>query len=212
MPSKQDQRSEETKNSILHAASKLFAKNGYDYVTMREIAKEAGCSHTTIYIYFKDKEALLHKLSMPVLQDLKEKMETISSTANITSEEKLKEISREFIHFCLLNRSMYTIFISAKSSRVDVEETDSEINKLRLEIFKIIREGIQKCLSMDDGEQVLAFSRIFFFNIQGIVATYSYPHEPIEVLMERLTPTFDEAVEILLLGFKEKLKQRGDKK
>lgn len=209
MPSKQEQRSEETKKSILDAASKLFAKNGYDHVTMREIAKEAGCSHTTIYIYFKDKEALLHKLSMPVLQDLKEKMENISSSSTITSEEKLKGISREFIHFCLLNRSMYTIFISAKSSRVDVEEPDSEINKIRLELFQIIREVIQKCLSMGEGEQILSFSRIFFFHIQGIVATYSYPHEPTHVLMERLAPTFDEAVEILLLGFKEKLKQKG---
>ena len=209
MPSKQELRSEETKKSILHAASKLFAKNGYDHVTMREIAKEAGCSHTTIYIYFKDKEALLHKLSMPVLQDLKEKMGTISLTSNITSEEKLKEISREYIYFCHLNRSMYTIFISAKSARVDAEEQHSEINKVRLEIFNIIRDVIQKCLVMDDGERILAFSRIFFFHIQGIVATYSYPHEPIEVLMERLTPTFDEAVEILLLGFKEKLKHKG---
>ncbi|MGV3464000.1 MAG: TetR/AcrR family transcriptional regulator [Heyndrickxia sp.] len=209
MSSKQDQRSEETKKSILLAASKLFAKKGYDHVTMREIAKEAGCSHTTIYIYFKDKEALLHKLSMPVLQNLKEKMENISTDVTITSEEKLKEISREFIHFCLLNRSMYSIFITAKSTRVDVEESDSEINRLRLELFKIIKRVIQECLTIDDGDQVLAFSRIFFFNIQGIIATYAYPHEPLEGLMDRLTPTFNLAVEIMVLGFKEKLKQRG---
>ncbi len=209
MSSKQEQRSEETKKNILHAASRLFSKKGYDHVTMREIAKEAGCSHTTIYIYFKDKEALLHKLSMPVLQMLKEKLENISKDVTITSEEKLMEISGEFIYFCLLNRSMYSIFITTRSSRVDVEEPDSEINRIRLELFNIIRLGIQECLSIDDNEQVLAFSRIFFFTIQGIIATYAYPHEPLEVLMARLTPTFHQAVEILLLGFKEKLKQRG---
>lgn len=65
MSSKQEQRSEETKRSILAAAGLLFASRGYDSVTMREIAKEAGCSHTTIYIYFKDKEALLQQLSLP---------------------------------------------------------------------------------------------------------------------------------------------------
>lgn len=107
---------------------------------------------------------------------------------------------------CLLD---ITIFITTRSSRVDVEEPDSEINRIRLELFNIIRLGIQECLSIDDNEQVLAFSRIFFFTIQGIIATYAYPHEPLEVLMARLTPTFHQAVEILLLGFKEKLKQRG---
>ncbi|MBS4174718.1 TetR/AcrR family transcriptional regulator [Bacillus sp. FJAT-49736] len=207
--SKQEQRAEETKKSILLAAGKLFAKRGYDHVTMREIAKEAGCSHTTIYIYFKDKEALLHRLSMPVLEDLRNKMEYISADSSISFEQQLKEISREFIYFCLLNRSMYTIFITAQSSRVDVEEPNSEINKLRLELFNIIKQVIRKCLSIDEGEQLLAFARIFFFNIQGIVATYSYPHETLDTLMERLIPTFDEAVAILLLGFKEKLKQKG---
>ncbi len=65
---KKELRSEETKRMILKAAGKLFSEKGYDAVTMREIAKEAGCSHTTIYLYFKDKETLLHQLSMPTLQ------------------------------------------------------------------------------------------------------------------------------------------------
>jgi AcrR family transcriptional regulator len=73
--SKQMKRSEETKNSIITAAQKLFAEQGYDTVTMREIAKEAGCSHTTIYIYFKDKVALLNQLAMPSLLELKLLME-----------------------------------------------------------------------------------------------------------------------------------------
>ena len=68
MGSKKELRSEETKRMILKAAGKLFSEKGYDAVTMREIAKEAGCSHTTIYLYFNDKETLLHQLSMPTLK------------------------------------------------------------------------------------------------------------------------------------------------
>ena len=79
MKSKQEQRSEETKKQILQSAGKLFAKKGYDAVTIREIAKDAGCSHTTIYLYFKDKEALLHQLSMPSLQKLHQQLQQISS-------------------------------------------------------------------------------------------------------------------------------------
>src|SRR5690625_4941171 len=110
MTSLHEKRSEETKQLILKAASKLFSQKGFDGVTIREIAKEAGCSHTTIYIYFKDKEGLLHELSMPPLNRLYNQLETVLDNNDLSSEEKLKIISREFIYFCLQNKNVYSIF------------------------------------------------------------------------------------------------------
>lgn len=206
MKSKQEKRSEETKIMILESARNLFATKGYDAVTIREIAKNAGCSHTTIYLYFKDKEALLHQLSMPSLHELHDQLNRITRKNTLTAEDKLKRISREYIYFCLKNRNMYDIFFNAKSSRVDVEEPELEINKLRIEIFELMKLVIQECLIISNNDQLLAFSRIYYFHLNGILSTYSYQHEPLDVLMERLTPTFDLAIEVLLLGFKEKLK------
>ncbi len=71
-------------------------------------------------------------------------------------------------------------------------------------------EVIQQCLAIPKNDQLLAFTRIFFFTINGILSTYSYLHETIDELMERLTPTFDLTIDILILGFKEKLKE-GEK-
>ncbi|TQR14125.1 TetR/AcrR family transcriptional regulator [Psychrobacillus soli] len=206
MKSKQEQRSEETKKQILESAGKLFATKGYDAVTIREIAKDAGCSHTTIYLYFKDKEALLHELSMPSLLELNQQLQQISKMNTLSAEDKLKKISLEYIHFCLQNRNMYDIFFNAKSSRVDEEVPELAINKLRLEIFSLMKLIIRECLSISNEEQLLTLSRIYYYQLNGILSTYSYQHEPLDVLMERLTPTFDIAIEILLLGFKEKLK------
>lgn len=202
MVRKQEQRSEETKNMILVAAGELFSQKGYDSVTMREIAKEAGCSHTTIYIYFKDKEALLHQLSMPALHDLHQQLLSISCLDTLTAIDKLKAISREYISFCMNNRNMYSIFINAKSSRVDEENPELAINQLRIEIFGVLMKVVQECLAIPQNEQLLAFTRIFYYTLNGILSTYSYPHEPTHVIMERLTPTFDLAVDILTSGFK----------
>lgn len=201
------ERSEETKKQIVESAGRLFSKKGYDSVTIRAIAKDAGCSHTTIYLYFKDKEELLHQLSMPPLQELHQQFQYLSSISALSSEDKLKRISIEYIHFCLRNQNMYDIFFNAKSTRVDEGEPELEINKLRIEIFEIMKKIIGECLSISNDNQLLAFSRIYYFNLNGILSTYSYQHEPLNVLMERLTPTFDLAIEILLLGFKEKLKK-----
>lgn len=207
----QARHSEETIKMILKVAGKLFSVKGYDSVTMREIAKEAGCSHTTIYLYFKDKETLLQQLSMPFLQELHQQLTQIAHMNELTSLDKLKRLSYEYIHFCLKNRNMYAVLINAKSSRVDEEEPELEMNQLRIEMFGILMQVIQECLPTSKKEQLLAFTRIFYYNINGIFCTYSYLHEPIEDLFARLTPTFDLAVETLILGFQEKLK-RGDEK
>ena len=50
-----------TRDRILEAASSLFAEKSFREVGIREIAKRAGCSHTTIYLYFKNKDEILFK-------------------------------------------------------------------------------------------------------------------------------------------------------
>ncbi|WP_342504715.1 TetR/AcrR family transcriptional regulator [Sporosarcina sp. FSL K6-2383] len=205
MKSRQEQRSEETQKLILESAANLFAKKGYDAVTIREIAKNAGCSHTAIYLYFRDKETLLHQLSLPPLHQLHQKLQAISKLDSLSPESKLKEISLEYMSFCLKNRSMYDVFFNAKSSRVD-EKPELEVNQLRIEIFNLLKSIIQENLSISNEEQLLAFSRIYYYQLNGVLSTYSYQHEPHDLLMERLRPTFNLAIEILLLGFQEKLK------
>lgn len=208
MGNRQKLRSEETKQDILAAAESLFGKHGFDAVSMREIAKKAGCSHTTIYLYFGNKETLLHQLSMPPLQELKQQMEETLKQENLTPEEKLKEISRQFIHFCLSNRTMYTIFFYTKSTRVDEKNPKWEVNQTRIELFGLLKQGLRNCLHLEENHpSLLAFSRIYFFTLHGIVGTYHNSSESAEALITRLETTFDEAVEVLLLGFKHKIEQ-----
>ena len=107
---------------------------------------------------------------------------------------------------CLKNRNLYDIFFNAKSTRVDEEKPELEINQLRIEIFELMKSVVQECIIIPNNDELLGFSRIYYYQLNGILTTYSYQHEPLDILMERLTPTFDLAIDILLLGFKEKLK------
>ncbi|WP_236741186.1 TetR/AcrR family transcriptional regulator [Glaesserella parasuis] len=47
---------------ILNATDRLMAKEGVQNLSTHKIAKEAGVSVGTIYLYFKDKETLLNQL------------------------------------------------------------------------------------------------------------------------------------------------------
>lgn len=55
---KRKQQAMETKLRIQQEALKLFEKEGFEQVSMEQIAKAAGCSAGNIYNYFKSKEML----------------------------------------------------------------------------------------------------------------------------------------------------------
>lgn len=206
MTSRQVLRSEETKKSILAAASELFSNRGYDAVTMRDIARLAGCSHTTIYIYFKDKEDLLHQLSMPPVQYLFGKIEEIM-IQSLLPDDKLKKMSLMIIEFCLTNRSLYGVFINTKSERVDEKNPKLEINQARNRLFEKLTLVIQECLENRLREEhLLMYTRIYFFTLYGIIATYAPSEETVKQLMDRLTPTFEASFDVMLSG----LRKRAD--
>ena len=98
------------------------------------------------------------------------------------------------------------IFFSTLNPRRVDEKPELEINQLRIAIFELLKSSIHENLTTLNEEQLLAFSRIYYYQLNGVLSTYSYQHEPHDVLMERLIPTFNLAIEILLLGFQEKLK------
>ncbi|MGG4496984.1 TetR/AcrR family transcriptional regulator [Brevibacillus reuszeri] len=201
MASKQEMRSEETKRAILTAAGELFSKRGYDTVSIREIAKAAGCSHTTLYIYFKDKEALLHQLSEGPLQGLSEQMDSMLQDHSLAPEDRLRQISLLFIRFALANRTMYTLFFMTKATRIDVDTSESQLQKLRNHLFDLFRRAVLNCLPAEGNQDdLLAYARIYFYTLQGIVGTYTQSEETLEELMERLTSTFELTVDVMLLG------------
>lgn len=210
MPGRQEQRSEETRRSILAAAGDLFATRGYEAVTMREIARVAGCSHTTIYIYFKDKEALLHQLSMEPLRSLHSELEAALRSEGLSPDERLKRVVQVFLQFCFNHRTMYSILFLVQASRVDDPEPTLEVNKLRLQLFDLLVQGVRACLPPGlSAETALAFARIMFYNLHGIVGLYTQSPEPPEQVMRRLGSTFELSVEVLLAGFRQIAEQGG---
>lgn len=211
MANRQEIRSEETKKAILTAAAELFSQKGFDAVSIREIAKAAGCSHTTLYIYFKDKEALLHELSMGPLQSLQLQMEHVLSDSTLSHDERLKKVSSRFIQFCLMHRTMYTLFFMVKASRIDADaEPSAELQILRTKLFALLRSALLQCLPDEKNEErALAFARIYFYTLHGIIGTYTHSEETMEQLMERLAPTFERSVEVVLAGCKQ-LMEKGE--
>src|ERR1044072_4905490 len=50
------------RESIMRAATKVFARSGYFNSKVADIAREAGVADGTVYLYFKSKEEILHSI------------------------------------------------------------------------------------------------------------------------------------------------------
>jgi len=66
-------RSEDKRNAILEAATRVFAEQGTSAPTAR-IAREAGVAEGTLFTYFESKDALLNELYLVIKDGLREAM------------------------------------------------------------------------------------------------------------------------------------------
>jgi len=62
MPKQSKEQAEVRRQQILHAMFNCLAEQGYARVTMRDIAKEAGISVGTLYLYFDNKNEIIAAL------------------------------------------------------------------------------------------------------------------------------------------------------
>ncbi|HUI71669.1 MAG TPA: TetR/AcrR family transcriptional regulator [Spirochaetia bacterium] len=197
------QRGIETRNAILQSAADLFSARGYDTVTMREIAGHAGCSHTAIYLYFKDKESLLEAIVFPALEELRGKLLAITEGSGPGVEERLLLMGHEIIDFGLTHRNLHRVFFSTRASRVDVPQEEGSLNHARVAIFAMLSRLCGEVLGFPpEDSRTLAAGRIYFFMLYGIISTYEENTETTKALKQRLGATFDLALRSCISGLK----------
>ena len=80
------------RSRIAMAAGKLFEAKGIKTTTMDEIAKEAGYSKATLYVYFQNKEEIVGYLVLHSMIRLKEYL--------TSALESRKNINEKYLDIC----------------------------------------------------------------------------------------------------------------
>lgn len=190
----------QARERILIAAQKLFTIKGYEQVTVREIAKEANCSHTSIYLFFQDKRELLGQLAQEPLTNLLQKLENIIAKEAINEQQKLVEIAIAYVNFGLTQRNLYQTFMTIEAGRVDQPGTDWEISRLRLQLFALLQHAIATLFTTLEEQKVLAISRIMFYQLHGTITTYGNSTEDVHQIEERVLPLVEMSIIYLING------------
>jgi TetR/AcrR family transcriptional regulator len=146
---------EQRRNDIINSARKFYADRDFDEVSMDEIAENIGLGKSTLYNYFKNKEALYFAIQLRGIHIWIEMVKKEVKNGN-TGLEKLKlyinatrEFSKNYPN-CL--RMLYSP-TSNKQLDMDKLESSAEFKEVK-ELFKdLMFIGIESIQTgIDDGE------------------------------------------------------------
>src|SRR5258707_14118265 len=110
------------RESILRAATRVFAHNGYFNSKVADIAREAGVADGTVYLYFKSKEEILHSIFDrsvdEAVAEARKQLETIADP-----REKLRKIALMHLERLGSDRDLAVVFqVEVRGSTKFMEE------------------------------------------------------------------------------------------
>lgn len=96
------------REQILEQTRHLLVENGYTELSMRKVANLVGCTPTSIYIYFENKDALIHALIEEGMDSLHQKIEEcLASESDPAAQFQL--MCRSFLEYGFANPEYYVI-------------------------------------------------------------------------------------------------------
>ncbi len=103
------------RKTLLTAADRLLVEHGYDGMNMNMLAKEAGYSKATVYVYFESKDKIVSALALERLSLLEKECALVAKN-DFEAEEKLAEIKRLLDEF-VSEDGVYFDFVCAHARR-----------------------------------------------------------------------------------------------
>lgn len=168
----------ETKQKILDAARRVFARHGYAGSNIREIARDAGISVGGVYLYFRNKEELyLSLLKDHVRQQMDGTEEIVRSSG--TPQEALSGFIDFHLSYALRHREMILSHLRERGFDYAMTVKKKFLAHQADLLTHIIREGIKtntfrRCDPDETAHIIMGFLR-------GIVISIAIMNIPVTV-------------------------------
>ena len=143
---------------IIEKAEELFATQGYEGTTVRDIADAAGVNLAMISYYFGSKEKLLEALFMERMNATRHRIEAVVNNQSLTPFQKIETLIDEYITRVEEKEAFYKIMLSEqvinKNTVVMKLLKELKLTYARL-ISSVIEEGQKQKVFRKDVDIVL---------------------------------------------------------
>lgn len=118
----------ERQESILDAAETMFFDKGYERTSMDEIARTAQLSRALLYVYFKDKSAILRGITLRAGEELRQRFESAASGAK-TGLDKIAALGGAYYLFCKDKPDYFDVLTHAATLNAGANDEQGEALK-----------------------------------------------------------------------------------
>jgi AcrR family transcriptional regulator len=166
---------QETRQRILDAAREMFAAEGVDAVTMREIAKRIEYTPTAIYHHFRDKQALIREL---VETDFLAFSNAFQKTGRIADPvARLRAAGLAYVEFGLTHPSHYRVLfmtpeLSAAKQEVMAERRAHPGEGAYDFLRRTVAEGIEAGRYRPELKDPELVSQMMWSGVHGLVSLH----------------------------------------
>ena len=133
---------EDLKKDILSAAKELFTSKGFEATSIRAIAEKIEYSPATIYLYYKDKNEIVHALHQDGFNLLLNHFSKIDFTQS--AFDRLIALGKSYMEFAVEHPDVDQLIISLKEPMQHVTDCEKEWHEGD-QAFTLLLKTVQDC-------------------------------------------------------------------
>jgi AcrR family transcriptional regulator len=199
----------ETREKILDAARELFLTEGYDGVSMRQVAERIEYSPTAIYVHFADKDELFREL---VHADFARLAGVFQDAANLSDPvERIKRIGSAYIEFGRRFPNHYRLMFMTACPLSGPDEIDCQIKgNPEVDAYAFLKYSVQQAIDagvfraeLTDAELL---SQTLWAAVHGVISLNIAKHSDAWVAWRPLEQRAQLTLDAILRGL---LKERS---
>lgn len=122
---RREEEKERRRGEILDAAESLYAKQGWEAVTIDQVARTARLSRALVYIYFRDKDDLLFAIGERAMKMLCQRFVAALESPG-SGRDKVDSIGRAYVGYSLEFKHFFDFCSRFQSHEVSSAPTDNE--------------------------------------------------------------------------------------
>ena len=182
---------------IREAARELFAREGFESVSMRRIGAKAGCSAMAMYRHFENKEELLVSICEETFSEMVRRIDAGREKPG-TRLEKLRRCVRTIIDFHLSHPNQFKVTFMTEIPPGPAAERRLALGQPALDRLRTgVREAAEAAGKKIDVEIVTHIIRVSMYGLVStlIVTGKVYPWKDVEKLKNELIATVTRPLE-----------------
>jgi AcrR family transcriptional regulator len=142
-------KSEDKRNAILDAATRVFAERGLPAAPTSEISKQAGVAEGTLFTYFKTKDDLINALYREIKLELADAMMSdFPRKKNVRT--RLRHVWDRYVNWGIANPKQRKVLAQLQVSEVLTKESRDAGSAPFVEFQIMIRDAIEQRVIRND--------------------------------------------------------------